>query len=398
MRLLFIALIIVSSNLFAYKKIDGLCLGLIETSKINKKIFKDLQRLHIDKLRIGTFWENIEKSPHNYNWERLDKIYKLSKEYNIDLVFVIGYNPRWMTKGKPYQKDLPNNMIAYQRFLQELVNRYKDVKYYEIWNEQNDSAYWKSGENAYIEFLKLSYNTIKSSNKNSIVFNGGIANLDLDYIEKLLDNNSNYTDIINVHFYYHWGIPNYKKIKFINDIIKLAKKYKKKVWITETGIPSGGYSLKHAQKKGYYSYEQAREIVKLLLLIKSIDKHDDIESIFIYNYKDNRYDSKLDSDNFGLLTYNFHYKPSYYALKYFNQLILHIKSINIEKLSFSNSYIRCELNQMDEILYIDFTSLSELYGILQKFKGNKLYYDIEGVPIKWINMKKYNNVFVRIQK
>lgn len=341
-------------NVYAFDKVDGICIGLMNYKKVNMKFFSNLNSMNINFIRVSVFWEGIEKEKGKFNWNRLDHIVNLASIYNKNVLFVIGYLPVWQTNGK-YVKKFPTDVKAYENFLEKLVIRYKNkVFYYEVWNEPNLKEFWNDSFDKYLELLKISYKIIKQNNPNALVLNGGIAinETSLNYFKLLISKSAEFFDIIAVHFYYHWDIPNYNKIDLLKKILELAYKANKKVWITETGIPSGGWDIKKRIKGGMFSYSQAKELAKLLFLLKSIDNNI-IDKVFLYSYKDNKAFSYRDSDNFGLLFYNSLPKPSFYTLIFLNSLLPKIESCNVTYISFFRTEIICKIENGNILQYYE---------------------------------------------
>ncbi|MCI5151184.1 MAG: hypothetical protein D3916_17680, partial [Candidatus Electrothrix sp. MAN1_4] len=256
-------------------------MGLINYSNLQDNDFKNMTNLSIEYLRFTAFWEGIEKNKGVFDWRRMDKIISLAKKNGIKPVLVIGYIPKYLDTNNRTMDTFKKERYIF--FLEKVVRRYPYIKFYEIWNEPDIKIFWKYSYNEYINLIKISYDIIKKNNKNAKVINGGLAKKNISYVQKLLNDTDGYIDFLSIHFYYHWNKPKYDQINYIRNVCKLSKKYKLKVWITETGIPSGGYNNYSYKRIGYYPSSQARELIKLFVLLKSIKEHDVIEQIFLYS-------------------------------------------------------------------------------------------------------------------
>ena len=121
------------------------------------------------------------------------------------------------------------------------MSRYaKDLRYWEVWNEQNGSGFWRdrpSGAN-YVPLLKRAYDEIKKIDPELTVLYGGTAGVPLGYIEDSLKAGAGaYFDVMNIHPYHWQGVPELMIAEF-RDLGALMKKYgvgDKPLWITEVG-------------------------------------------------------------------------------------------------------------------------------------------------------------------
>ena len=290
----------------------------------------------------------------------MDKIISLSKNNHIKPVLVVGYLPGYLKKSNLlHDIEKSGGKSGYALFLTKIVQRYPDVIYYEIWNEPDLKKFWKYSYEEYIKLLKISYTIIKKNNKKAKVTNGGLANKNISYVKNMLNDTLGYIDFFSIHFYYHWDKPKYNKIKYINNVCEITSRYNIKIWITETGIPTGGYSKYNYKRRGYYPYSQARELIKLLILIKSIEYNNIIEQVFLYSYIDNSlYDSVI-ANNFGVFYFDKSPKPSFKALKFLNKILPKIGECEVVKISFGSSDIYCDYSLRGKISFLEGNPLSK---------------------------------------
>ena len=208
--LFFFILILTAQPVLSFEKVNGLCLGLIDYSELQDNDFKRMKKLNITYLRFTVFWEGIEKEKGVFDWRRMDRIISLARNNQIQPVLVIGYLPKYLREKKnTFDFTNSEHIKNYISFLKNIVNRYPDVIYYEIWNEPDLKKFWSYSYKEYIELLKLSSKIIKGYNKKAKVTNGGISGKNISYIRKLLHDTEGYIDFLSIHFYYHWNKPKY---------------------------------------------------------------------------------------------------------------------------------------------------------------------------------------------
>jgi hypothetical protein len=103
-----------------------------------------------------SYWSQLEPSSGQYNWTNLDNTIAVASHNGVnDYIFTLGHVPAWASSN-PYDAtcsegygtcDAPD-INAFDSFLTTFVQRYCGVvKYYETWNEPDESGFW-NGTNA----------------------------------------------------------------------------------------------------------------------------------------------------------------------------------------------------------------------------------------------------------
>ncbi len=197
---------------------------------------KEFVRFHeagINWVRTDFDWSRIQKKQGEWNFAHLDKLLELSKQDKINVLPILDYDVAW---AKPAWQ----NLDIWSEYVNKTVSRYhKDLRCWEVWNEQNHEGFWKeaSGKN-YAILLKRTYEEIKKIDPELTVLYGGTAGVPLSYIEDSYAAGAGaYFDVMNIHPYNWMGVPE-DMIKQIDGLKNLMKKYnleKKPIWITEVG-------------------------------------------------------------------------------------------------------------------------------------------------------------------
>lgn len=131
-------------------------------------------------------WDDIEPEltdPPTYHWEETDERLLAARSGGLDVIFLLGGNATWAsdTFCGPIH---PPNQADFQRFLRDLVQRYRQppysVRLWEIYNEPDSlfgaQGYCFGGRGAaYAESLRLAYEAIKAADPEAIVLFGGIS-------------------------------------------------------------------------------------------------------------------------------------------------------------------------------------------------------------------------------
>jgi hypothetical protein len=248
----------------------SLILG-INVNQTTSQSAKSLAYLKPEMIRLDGFpWDIIEARKGVYNFAGSDKLMKWVRSNDLKVLGILQYAPAW-ANGQDFKTpptlgmsncgipDLenthttfnalrtypPNNETDFGNYAYTVAKRYKDVVYWQIWNEPNNPIFWPSGPDAhqYTQMLKSTYGKIKKANPRAQVVLGGISLNDLEYINKLYAAGAkNYFDILAVHLYNPAQAPHaYLENELEKLHMTMAENYDstKAVWLTEIGWHTG---------------------------------------------------------------------------------------------------------------------------------------------------------------
>jgi hypothetical protein len=288
------------------------------------KDFEDLYYLventNIRWARVDFVWNEIEPQKNFFNFYFYDNLYLEAKEKGVNLLPVLGYTALWASSASENiveDRHLypPKNLSDYANFVYQVVNRYKEgIKYWEIWNEENTSVFWKPFPNPkiYAKLLKLSYISAKKADPDCKIVFGGTAGVDLKFIESVIKEiGTNYFDVIAIHPYAPLSYPPEKSglVENIRKLKALLEKYKckKPIWITEIGWPT------HIGVK--YGWIGVSEETQANYLVRSyiLSLKEGVEKIFWYDFRNDGEDKTYFEHNQGLLNFDYTPKSSFYA-------------------------------------------------------------------------------------
>ncbi|MBU0457220.1 MAG: hypothetical protein ABH824_02810 [Nanoarchaeota archaeon] len=217
-------------------------------------------------------WEWIEEEKDDLNFKVTDEWAKESQKNNVAILATVWPYAKWdqeechaqeceisnedvfYPRGKdgiPKSRCAPCNIEDYKNFILKLVDRYDGdgiddmpglvipIKYWEIMNEPDlkspSLTFYKGTQKEYVEILKVSYETIKSTCPDCKIVQGGAAGIDSEmiaYWNKIFQlEGGNYFDIANIH-YINYGdadtlnVKDFKKLMAKNGIVK-------PIWVTE---------------------------------------------------------------------------------------------------------------------------------------------------------------------
>ena len=201
--------------------------------------FKWMRRAGINWVRTDFDWLRIQSAKNGeWNFKRLDELIALARKNGMNVLPILDYDVPWAT---PAWKHLE----LWREYVRRTVTHFrKDLRYWEIWNEENLASMWRDRPNAarYAELLKASYQEIKKIDPALQVLYGGTAGIPMPFIEESLKAGAaSGFDIMNIHPYRKDNVPEDALVKDIRDLRALLAKYgagSKPLWITEIGWPT----------------------------------------------------------------------------------------------------------------------------------------------------------------
>lgn len=204
---------------------------------------------------VGTRWDQIETARGSYNWTRADKVVSTAAAHGKDIVYTFGGTPVW-TSSNPglhclYSSGIcapPKNLADLSQFAKELATRYAGkIKYYEIWNEPNQSGYFVGSMAEMVAMARTIYDAIKSVDPTAIILSPcatwGSSGAPYPWMSSFLSAGGGaYFDIASYHAYPGSAGPEFiiNSVRTMRSTIE-AKGYSKAIFITEGGWGENAY-------------------------------------------------------------------------------------------------------------------------------------------------------------
>lgn len=102
-----------------------------------------LNELNFDRLRLMSYWNDIQPSPGKYDFKELDWQIEQARKYKTNITLCVGMRqPRWPECHIPgWAKELPKKerQEALYKFLEKIVERYRDEEVVESWQLENEA-------------------------------------------------------------------------------------------------------------------------------------------------------------------------------------------------------------------------------------------------------------------
>lgn len=107
-----------------------------------------LNDLEVKNIRLPIYWDEVEKTPKNYNYEVYDYLINEGSRRGVNFIISVGYRlPRWPECHLPDWAKEVDEITREERllaYIEKTVERYKDnesIKYWQIENEPYLSSF-----------------------------------------------------------------------------------------------------------------------------------------------------------------------------------------------------------------------------------------------------------------
>ena len=139
-------------------------------------------------VRLFVGWNAIEPAQGTFNTAEIQNyqhfLAELPAGTSVD-VDVEG-TPPWAAGGSTDSRTPPTDNASFGGFLNYLVNALGTrVDAWEIWNEEDSTAWWTGTPAQYAGLLRTAYVAIKSADSNATVLLGGLTGNDVVYLNEL---------------------------------------------------------------------------------------------------------------------------------------------------------------------------------------------------------------------
>lgn len=184
-------------------------------------------------------WYEIEPERDVYiniwgesTWAKYDRMVDLAAERNIEIIARLEKPPRWSREEQDrideFPDGPPDDIADWVNFVEQVATRYQGrISHYQIWNEPNLEGEWGGhpiDPVAYVELLRVAYETIKEIDPDAVVLLAGLAPTDQRgpvnlneflFLQAVYDaGGAAYFDIATVMVYGYGYSPNDRRVGF----------------------------------------------------------------------------------------------------------------------------------------------------------------------------------------
>lgn len=224
----------------------------------------------------NTDWFSIcPNSATTCDWSTLDAYLSYASSHDLDVIYTFGRVPIWENPSGPTYQNLwatnVANMTDWTNFVSQVVQRSNGrIKYWEIWNEPDNPAFW-SGTNAQLVALAQSaYNIIKSADPSSKILLPPTAE-DSNWTNAYLASGGGaYADIMTLHGYPYTSPEEYLSTVSAYQSVFTANGYAQlPIWDTE-GNWVNGDALTYGGLHGANADEDAAWVARSMVIQASM--------------------------------------------------------------------------------------------------------------------------------
>lgn len=286
-----------------------------------KKVFALMKEAGVMWVRMDFLWEDIEPCQGQVDYSKYDRIVNLASSYGINILGIMSYSASW---AGPSWNSPPYDDETFVNFTAGVIDRYKGkVTYWEIWNEPDDTTYFKPQDNMvrYTELLKKVYVRAKEVNPECIILNGGLSKSAVFALKEIYKNGGKgYFDILAIH---PFANPlNEYAVSRVRGIYRGCRKVMqdngdahKRIWFTEIGCPG----VKIPGKKNTWwegrSPTEKEQAAWVRYIFSEFITYEGVDKIFWAFFRDTNDHFHNGVDNFGLVRWDFGKKPAFFAYK-----------------------------------------------------------------------------------
>lgn len=303
-----------------------------QTGKAQVTQLTRMRSIGLKAIRLDANWDWVQfGGPQSFDWTQLDSEIHSARAAGASVDLVIDGCPPWAALPGTSNDSAPRPASAKQfgGWARDVASRYAKlgVKYFEIWNEPNDTKFWQPAPNPafYTRMLQASYRAIKRVEPTAFVVAGGLAPVtthrgsisSIAFLRAMYSNGAKgYFDAVALHPYSFPALPGtyepwsgWSQMSATNPSIRSVMRnhgdWRKPIWITEFGAPSNG-------PKGLGDIGQAAELRQAITISKLTRW---IGALFVYTWQDGGTDTRTNADWFGLVNTRNQAKAAYWAVK-----------------------------------------------------------------------------------
>lgn len=321
---------------------------------------RDIQNLGATWIRVDFSWSAIQPDNKNdYDWAKYDRVVQVAGIHHLKILAVLDYTPKWARPARcqamandetAAEKCSPASNAAFARFAGAAAARYhtKSVRGWEIWNEQNLTAYWETVQpdaslfvdpKAYARLANSAAAQIRRYTDAAII-TGGLSPLfepsrtvgmrQSDYLAQLLPHlRSNLFDGIGIHPY-SWPVLPSRDASFnafytvdngspeynLRSIMDTAGWNNKQIWGTEYGASTEG--VRSVTLSPTSRADHVSENVQAQIVMQGVEDwytKPNVGPLFVHSDSDQWLTAQSNEGGFGLRRADGTQKPAYNALK-----------------------------------------------------------------------------------
>ena len=246
------------------------------------------------------FWADIEPYPGEFDFLSLDAYVDTAEAAGLKVLGVLAYDNWWIHDDKNTHHYIPAEKIPYfLDYVRKTAEHFRGrVDAWAIWNEPN-FHFWNGTDAEFIELSRQTAEAIREVDSEVILIGGGfIRNLTSfgvpeKFIRGLFESGA--MDNVDVVAFHPYEFNPRRSSRIYNMFREIVADYgfDDKIWVTEVGYPTGGWSPTKVNEKRFPEY-----VVKTWVSLASAGP----QKIFWYQMFDPLNRSRRNSEHYFGLT------------------------------------------------------------------------------------------------
>ena len=177
--------------------------GIAQTGAEGVDAAAETQALGAGWVRMFVDWHKYEPAPGRYDGfedRRFAERIAAAGARGQKVLLVVVNSPRWAS-GSTEPSHPPADPATYAGFLRRMATQFPTVAAFEVWNEPDESIWWKPGPDpaAYARLLNASHDAVKAVDPATLVVSGGLVGNHYRFLEKVIDAGGTGFDAVGVH-------------------------------------------------------------------------------------------------------------------------------------------------------------------------------------------------------
>ncbi len=335
----FCLIILIAPKVFSKDFKIGTTFSQVQCEYLNldwKNTYKEVVSMGFDIIRLGAYWNRIEKEEGRFDFSELDWQIKLAKEKNLPILFTVGMKaPRWPEyffpdwllkkvniKSSSAVSDKPIIRKKTLEFIRKVVERYKNEDLIIAWQVENEPLSRSGPKELWIrpDFLKEEIKLVKKLDQhprpvvlNAMTYSNWFLRMlnRLTYSKNPIYQTIAIAEIAAINVYpaigqkiigakiCFWTEPK-GRMAYLRRFVNKAREHNKPLWVTELQAePWDPGELVHLNEKKSLTCHSDN-----FLMVFSELHSLGIDTIFVWGVEYWLYRSKNFQDNSWIKAYN----------------------------------------------------------------------------------------------
>jgi glycosyl hydrolase family 39 (putative alpha-L-iduronidase) len=254
-----------------------------------------------------------------YNWQSLDRILDGVRAMGKEPLICLSYMPETMSAHGDSRVMPPASYDEWAALVKATVThvnvaRGLKVRYWEVWNEPDQAGFWKASFQEYLKLYDVTVEAATSADPSIRIGGPAVARFSPDHLDEFMQHEAmqgskGRVDFISWHSYGQSPDQVAAHIRELRTILEKYPQFTPELFITEFNVLQGGPGDTSANS----ATDKVEGAIAFLTSIEGMQR-ERLDRAFLFELKDGL-GPKSYWGRWGILTNDAQPKPTYYALK-----------------------------------------------------------------------------------